>query len=89
MDYNPSPAAIPWLPLTLEFLKGRLDRLQTAESRGDLGGLRLDAAVPLGVPVGKVVHGREGDVVAVRLVDSEDIDGLSLEGELPAGAALQ
>lgn len=66
----------------------RLTPLQAAGAEADLLRLGLNAAEAAGLAVGEVVHGGEANVEARGVVDGEDVDGLAVVGELPAGAAL-
>lgn len=71
------------------FLLSTADALQTAGADGDLGGGGIDTAKGDSLAVGEGVHGVEGNVEAGGgVVDGENVDGLAVVGELPAGAAL-
>lgn len=70
-------------------LSSAVDSLQTTGADGDLGGGSIDAAEGDSLAVGEGVHGVEGNVEARGgVVDGEDVNGLAVVGELPAGAAL-
>lgn len=63
--------------------------LQTAVADGNLGSGRIDAAEGDSLAVGQGVHGVQSNVEASgSVVNGENVDGLAIVGELPAGTAL-
>jgi hypothetical protein len=76
-------------PFTGENVFSKSSPLQAAGACGDLGGSGIDTAQGDGLAVGQGVHGVQGNVEARGgVVDGQDVDGLAVVGELPAGAAL-
>jgi len=62
---------------------------KTTVAEIDLGNISLDTAEEDSLAVGQVVHGIQRDVQpGGRVVDGEDVDGLSVVGRRPAGSAL-
>src|SRR5687768_15586973 len=67
----------------------RAQCLQAAVASSNLGVLSIDTTESRSLAVGKLVHGCLGDVEALgSMVDSEDVDGLSVVGDAVACSAL-
>jgi len=88
---SPKPLSSPWTqPLQVSAAISVYYRsLDVAVAWTDLRKSRVDPSKLFRIATRQVVHGGLGDVEArCSMVDCKNIDGLAIEGEWPAGAAL-